>query len=82
MGRVDEVTLVEVLCVLYLLCPSPNCRVPREAVMRKLRPEVRGLAGRALEELRRRGLAYKAGGKDAYGLTRSGVKLAQDACKE
>lgn len=82
MARVDERTLAEVLCVLYLLCPSPNCRVPREAVMRKLRPQVRGLAGRALEELRRRGLAYKAGGKDAYGLTREGLRRASDACRE
>ena len=82
MGRVDSETLREILCILYILCPSPHCRVPPEAVMRRLRPQIRGMARRALEELRRRGLAYKAGGKEAYGLTREGLKLAQDACRE
>ena len=83
MAKLDPQTLRETLCALYLICgPTPKCRVPREAIIRKLHPTLRGLTARALKELQRQGLIYKAGGKEAYGLTREGVRRALEGCRE
>jgi len=82
MPRVDPEMLRRVLCALTRLCPSPHCRVPREAVAKLLPSYLRGEAYRALEELRRQGLAYKAGGKHAYGPTREGLEKAREWCRE
>ena len=79
--RVDEETQTRILCTLYRICRSPHCRVSQEAVARRLPSYLRGLAKEALEELRRRGLVYRAGGKDkTYGLTREGLEKAREAC--
>ncbi|MEB3760767.1 MAG: hypothetical protein GSR72_02205 [Desulfurococcales archaeon] len=76
--------LIRVLCALYRICGhSQHCRVPKEAITRKLHPALRGLTLKALEELRRQGLVYKAGGKGkTYGLTREGLALAREVCRE
>ncbi len=79
--RVDEETQTRILCTLYRICRSPHCRVSQEAVARRLPSYLRGLAKEALEELRRRGLVYRAGGKGkTYGLTREGLEKAREAC--
>ncbi len=84
MAKLDPQTLRETLCALYLLCgPTTKCRVPREAIMRRLHPTLRGLTAKALKELQHQGLIYKAGGKGkTYGLTREGVRRALEECRE
>ncbi len=84
MARLDPRTLERVLCALYFLTgDTTHARYPIEAIMRSTPPEYRGLVKKALEELRRRGLVYKAGGKGkTYGLTREGLERAREACLE
>ena len=82
MARVDEKLLERVLCTLYLLTgDTTHARYPLEAIASKFRRDIRGLVREALEELRRRGLIYRAGGKGkTYGLTRRGLEKAREAC--
>ncbi len=84
MARVDERLLGRVLCILYLLAgESTHSRYPLEAIASKFRRDTRGLVKEALEELRRKGLVYRAGGKGkTYGLTREGLERAREACIE
>ena len=82
MARVDRETLIRTLCALYRICRSPYCRVPREAITGAFPSHERGEALKALKELQCQGLIYKAGGKEAYGLTREGVRRALQECTE
>ena len=84
LARLDPRTLVLVLCTLYFLTgESIHARYPIEAIMRRTPPEYRGLVKKALEELRRRGLVYMAGGKGkTYGLTRDGLERVREKCME
>ena len=75
-----------VLCALHRLCgASTRCHVPPEAVTRKLPPELRGQAARALRRLAAMGLVWvktHGPGRRSYGLTREGVRLAKQLCGE
>ncbi|MCE4624957.1 MAG: hypothetical protein F7C35_03725 [Desulfurococcales archaeon] len=82
MARVDRETLFRTLCALFSICRSPHCRVPREAITRAFPSHERGEALKALKELQRQGLIYKAGGKGAYGLTREGIRRALQECTD
>ncbi len=62
--KTKETVLMLILCALYRLAgASIHARFPLEAIMRKLPPHHKGLVRKALEELRRRGFVYIAGGK-------------------
>ena len=81
--RMDEETQTRILCTLYRICRPPHCRIHQEAIARRLPSYLRGLVKEALEELRRQGLVYRAGGKrKTYGLTREGLERAREICLE
>ena len=72
-----------VLCSLYNKCsPTTHCHLPGEYIVKALPRHARGHGWKALEKLRRRGLIYQKGGTDSYGLTREGINMAREICRE
>lgn len=72
-----------ILCALYRLCvASTRCHVPREAILSKVPPWLRGYYKRFIREAERLGLIYRKGGTKSYGLTKAGVAVARRECVE
>jgi len=76
--------LLRILCILHALCgSSTKCHVPPEAIAHRLPREARGTVAKALRRLTAKGLVWEkphGPGRKSYGLTRKGVRTAEQLC--
>ena len=84
MPKPTKQEIIAVLCALYIVCgESIHCHKRPETIRKKVSIKIgTKTVKRALEILCNQGLVWRHGGRNTYGLTKEGIRLAKMICRE